>query len=70
MSQQPHGIDKIKSDATMCMVVGCDRKALYRSPFPGTKRGYCAAHKDLAVVRTRNYQVSEEAWFDKKGRPE
>jgi hypothetical protein len=40
-------------DQSVCMVVGCERAALYRnaesSKTKGTQRGYCRGHKQLAV---------------------
>jgi hypothetical protein len=38
-----------------CMVVGCDGKAIYRSPYTfgsaskQSGRGYCRKHKDFAI---------------------
>lgn len=46
-------VDTRKLDISRCMVVGCDRAALYRnaktSTHQGVVRGYCAKHKHLAV---------------------
>jgi hypothetical protein len=41
------------SDVGLCMVVGCNRKAIYRSAktnrINGSQRGYCSKHKSFAV---------------------
>jgi len=43
------GTDIHKPDATACMVIGCDRRALYRGC--NSKRGYCSTHRSLAVAQ-------------------
>lgn len=45
MGAQPH--TDTNQHPTICMVVACGKKALYRSA--QSTRGYCAAHKALAV---------------------
>lgn len=44
------GVVVNKSDPLVCMVADCKRKALYRSG-KQTTRGYCATHKNKAVLR-------------------
>lgn len=44
------GANHKKLDPSICMVVDCHRKALYRSTHQAT-RGYCSAHRDFAVNR-------------------
>ncbi len=47
-------INKNKADAAACMVEGCDRKALYKNAISardGCKRGYCSAHRQMAVTK-------------------
>lgn len=43
----------------VCMVVDCDRVALYRSQ-SRTARGYCKVHKALAVMTTRPFSEETE----------
>jgi hypothetical protein len=51
-------------DPAVCMVVGCERAALYRNAesnrVRGTQRGYCRGHKELAVSK-----LDRTAMFDK-----
>lgn len=45
---------------TVCMVVGCTRKALYRAPKSTNKTsGYCADHKAWAMGKA-DVEVSTE----------
>lgn len=37
-----------KPDPAVCMVIGCEKKALYRSG-SRAQRGYCALHRSYAV---------------------
>lgn len=46
-------------DPNVCMVVGCERKALYRS-LKQTKRGFCAQHKDRAVLPAGDISAGAE----------
>jgi hypothetical protein len=50
-------------DAHTCMVVGCTKKALYRSRTQ-TQRGYCADHKALAA--TQRAMANREAFMDNR----
>jgi hypothetical protein len=45
----------------LCMVTECERKALYRCPSTRGRggRGYCAAHKALAVTKSRDVSYAE-----------
>ncbi len=47
------GVNTHSKPVTICMAVGCERKALYRTGAPGrtSDRGYCSlpAHKQLAT---------------------
>lgn len=45
MSHQK-GLD-VRGDPSVCMIVGCTRKAIYRKG--QSKRGYCRPHRALAV---------------------
>jgi hypothetical protein len=44
-----------KKQLGICMVVGCERTAIYRSPFStrkgNTLRGYCSRHRELAMTK-------------------
>lgn len=59
-------------DATICMVVGCAKKALYRNPnSKGAHRGYCRLHKALAMGRVYEYQIASfDEWLHGQGRAE
>lgn len=46
----------------VCLVAGCNRKALYRVNRRGGLSGYCSEHKHLAVERGRtNIEAQCEA---------
>lgn len=45
----PTGIDRNKADKTLCLCVGCNKKALYRAH--ASQRGYCRLHKDRLTSR-------------------
>jgi hypothetical protein len=47
-----------RGDVKLCMVVGCGRKGLYRKAGNGAERGYCSAHKHLAISAI-NYESVE-----------
>lgn len=46
-----------RGDERLCMVIGCPKVALYRNATSAavrhTKRGYCAAHRHLALQSKR-----------------
>ena len=42
-----------------CMVVGCEGKALYRGRQAKNGRGYCRAHKQLAVVVGNTHALAD-----------
>lgn len=41
----PRGLS-VRGDVAICMVVGCERKAIYRRSSQ-SKHGYCAVHKSM-----------------------
>ncbi len=53
------GINK-NCDPSICMVVGCESKALYRSSTRKGVRGFCARHKAMAYL-------SDRTWVDEVG---
>ncbi len=59
-------VDYHKQDVSVCMVAGCERRALYQnaqSRRMGRKRGYCSAHKALASSSySAKTQESKAAW--------
>lgn len=66
------GVDQHQVTITVCMVVGCHGKAIYRNVTTRTNRGYCNAHKHMAV--TQGPFASEAKcgrfvdWLDANGR--
>jgi hypothetical protein len=56
-----------KDDATICMVVGCSRKALYRSTGRGASisRGYCRQHREFVTGWSELAKQRTEAWRDR-----
>jgi hypothetical protein len=61
-----------KAPVATCMVVGCERRAIYRNAesarSKGTQRGYCSIHRALAVSNwkrthyNRNYYDDTNRW--------
>lgn len=53
-----------RADPAVCMVVGCEKKALYRNAQSvaaiKTQRGYCRDHKALANVPERTRESHAE----------
>jgi hypothetical protein len=51
-------------DIAVCMVVGCERRAIYRSPAKSSRKavhGYCAEHKALALTqKPRRYRITQD----------
>lgn len=67
----PKGVGRTKADKSLCLASGCNRKGLYRSPNKtANKRGYCAVHKHLAVLRTATMSTYTNIWIEWKGLPE
>lgn len=56
----PFGINRKHKDGH-CIVVGCDRVALYRAA-RATKGGYCRVHKSIAVERTASHSKQKESF--------
>jgi hypothetical protein len=59
------------SDPLICMVIGCGKKAIYRSAssarVSGSQRGYCSEHRALAVNASDRRQADEfSLWFSRK----
>jgi len=58
------GVDSRK-DAALCMIVGCRKRAIYRSYYAHrhhTMRGYCSEHRHHALTQEQSDRITDKAY--------